>query len=213
MKEFQSAPPFSVADYVDGNVPQDQLDEIGGVMPLRNQELEQLVDRSCVAVVYDSDISINDGPVANLQGARYGLFFFTVLDVGPPGTLPESGSSTSLFELLIRVDPVPDAFCLEGDNDECVTELASDEVCMDDFLAECVCSTNGGGTATCDPAEFCGLDPGECEPTVINDCADDFFELICEPGGALDDFLNDKCDMCCLPGDLFCECLSGGGGL
>ena len=38
-------------------------------IPLRNLDLFGLVGRSCVAVVYDSDISMNYMPVqANLQG-------------------------------------------------------------------------------------------------------------------------------------------------
>ena len=60
---------------------------------------------SFVAVVYDSDISINYGPLtANLQGARYGLLFFTVLDAIPPGGLPESGSGSSQLDLVIQID-------------------------------------------------------------------------------------------------------------
>ena len=45
---------------------------------------------------------------ANLQGARYGLFYFTVLSVeDAPAGLPESGSTSSLNVLRIRVDPPP----------------------------------------------------------------------------------------------------------
>ena len=82
--------------------PQSQLDEIYGVAPLGDAELAALVGQSCVAVVYDSDISINDGPIANLQGGRYGLLYFTVLDAIEPGSIPESGSDSSLLDLVIR---------------------------------------------------------------------------------------------------------------
>ena len=97
--------PWSVEDYAAGKVPQDQLDKIDDVMPIRNQDLYRMIGLTCTAVVYDSDISMNFVPIqGNLQGARYGLFTFTVLDVQVAGTLEESGSSTSLYELLVRVE-------------------------------------------------------------------------------------------------------------
>ncbi|MGH7723924.1 MAG: FlgD immunoglobulin-like domain containing protein [Candidatus Eiseniibacteriota bacterium] len=106
--------PWSLEDFVAGTVPQSQLDKIRDVNPLQTPELQLLEGHSFVAVVYDSDISMNYGPTnGNLQGARLGLFFFTVLDVIPPGTLPESGSDTSQWDLVIRVDPVPEDFCVE----------------------------------------------------------------------------------------------------
>lgn len=97
--------PFKVQGYAAGTIPQSQLDKIADVMPIRNQELAKLVGLKCVAVVYDSDISMNYLPInANLQGARYGLFTFTVLDVVLAGTLAESKSDTSLYDLLVRVE-------------------------------------------------------------------------------------------------------------
>jgi len=100
--------PWSLQDFVDGTVNKDQLDKIANVQPLRNPGLQALVGGRFAAVVYDSDISINYDPLnANLQGSRYGLFFFTVLEVIPPGSLSESGSSDSLFDLKIRVDVNP----------------------------------------------------------------------------------------------------------
>ena len=97
--------PFDLGDFAAGVVPQDQLDKIPDVMPLRNQELVQLVGRTCVGVVYDSDISMNYEPInANLQGARLGLFTFTVLAVEVPGYLPEATSSSSLYSLWVRVE-------------------------------------------------------------------------------------------------------------
>ena len=40
---------------------------------------------------------------------RYGLFTFTVLAVEVPGSLDESGSSTSLYDLWLRVEPPAEA--------------------------------------------------------------------------------------------------------
>jgi hypothetical protein len=111
--------PFTLEDFVAGVVPQDKLDKVDDVMPLRNQEIAETVGQCFVAVVYDSDISMNYEPLqANLQGARYGLFYFTVLavetagpepdSVGPPNSLPESRSDTSLYDVWIRVDEVCD---------------------------------------------------------------------------------------------------------
>lgn len=97
--------PWTIADYIDGVVPQDQLDKIPDVMPLRNHELIALIGQTCVAVVYDSDISMNYEPInANLQGARYGLFYFTVLGYEVPGHLDEAQSSTSLVSLWLRIE-------------------------------------------------------------------------------------------------------------
>ena len=98
--------PWSVGDFVAGTVPQSALDEILGVTPLHTAHLMDLVGKSCVAVVYDSDISMNYGPInGNLKGARYGLLFFTVVDLIPPGSIPESGSSSSQWDLVVRIDP------------------------------------------------------------------------------------------------------------
>jgi hypothetical protein len=98
--------PFTLADYVAGTVPQSALDPVFDVMPFRNHDLYDLVGKTCVAVVYDSDISMNYLPIqGNLQGARYGLFRFQVLDVVVPGSLPESGSSTSLYDVMLMVLP------------------------------------------------------------------------------------------------------------
>lgn len=101
--------------FVAGSLPQDLLDKVRYVMPFRNQDLVQLVGKTCVAVVYDSDISMNYEPIyANLQGERYGLFAFTVLAVETAGnndldehpyTLPESKSSSTLYDLWLRVEP------------------------------------------------------------------------------------------------------------
>jgi hypothetical protein len=100
------SPPWSLTSFFDGTVPQNQLDEIANVMPLRNQDLAKLIGTTCVALVYDSDISMNFNPLkGNLQGDRLGLFAFTVLDVVQPGLIPESTSDNSLYDLVIRVEP------------------------------------------------------------------------------------------------------------
>jgi hypothetical protein len=92
--------------FVEGTLAQKNLDKVRDVMPLRNQDLIQLVGKTCTAIVYDSDISINYLPLyANLQGRRYGAFTFKVEAAEVPGTLPESSSSTSLYDLWLRVLP------------------------------------------------------------------------------------------------------------
>jgi len=119
--------------FAQGTLPQDRLDKVCHVMPYRNHELLQLVGRTCVAVVYDSDVNMDYVKVyANLQGERYGLFTFEVLgtplcdcgDKAPtcpplvgvtssdglelPGDIPESTSSTSLYDLWIKALPPQD---------------------------------------------------------------------------------------------------------
>lgn len=97
--------PFTIADYAAGIVPQADLDPVYDVMPLRNHDIYSMIGLTCVAVVYDSDISQNFVVIqGNLQGGRLGLFRFTVLDVLLPGTIPESQSSTSLYDLVVRVE-------------------------------------------------------------------------------------------------------------
>ncbi|MCP3938532.1 MAG: hypothetical protein GY708_24560, partial [Actinomycetia bacterium] len=92
--------------FIDGTLPQHLLDKVRDVMPLRNPELLALVGRTCTAIVYDSDISIDYEPLyANLQGERYGKFTFKVLAVEVPGSIPESQSSTSLYDLWLEVLP------------------------------------------------------------------------------------------------------------
>lgn len=88
--------PLSLNDFLAGNLPQANLDEVLDVQPLGNAQLNDLVGKSCTAIVYDSDISINVAPLqANLQGARLGRFNFTVQAVVP---------SSELSNLTIRVD-------------------------------------------------------------------------------------------------------------
>ena len=95
-----------VTAFANGTLPQDKLDKVLGVMPLGNQDLAQLVGKKCVAVVYDSDISMNYDPIyANLQGDRLGSFAFTVLGAEVPGSIPESQPEMSVYDLWLRVEP------------------------------------------------------------------------------------------------------------
>jgi hypothetical protein len=78
-------------------------------MPLRNQELAKLVGKTCVAIVYDSDIGMNYEPIfANLQGERYGKWTFKIEALEIAGSLPTSKSSTSLYDFWYRVLPPED---------------------------------------------------------------------------------------------------------
>ncbi|MEN8375306.1 MAG: DUF11 domain-containing protein, partial [Gemmatimonadota bacterium] len=78
-----------------GADPEILLDEIPDVIPLRADGLYMLIGMTLCAVVYDSDISINYGPIqGNLQGANLGTVAFLVLDVRTllglsSSTLPE----------------------------------------------------------------------------------------------------------------------------
>ena len=96
-----------IEQFADGTLAQFQLDKVCDVVPLRNQDLEQFVGKTCVAVVYDSDIGMNTEPLyANLQGGRLGQFTFevTALEVaGPDSVLPETRSDTSLYPLWLQI--------------------------------------------------------------------------------------------------------------
>lgn len=76
------------------------LDEIANVIPLRATALKMLVGYKVLAVVYDSDISINYSPLeGNLQGANLGLVAFEVLEVAQR----TDGSDSSLPAVSIRI--------------------------------------------------------------------------------------------------------------
>jgi hypothetical protein len=95
-----------IEEFAAGVIRQDCLDKVKNVMPLRSQDLIALVGRTCVAIVYDSDLSsTNYHPLyTSLQGRRDGAFSFTVEAYEVPGSLPESGSSTSLVDLWLRIE-------------------------------------------------------------------------------------------------------------
>jgi hypothetical protein len=108
-----------IEDLIAGTLPQSQLDKIFDVQPLRDLDLITMVGHTCTALVWDSDISMNynDRRTANLQGARYGLFTFKILDIVKPQAsnslpaIPESTSSTSFFDVILEVLPPPEYYC------------------------------------------------------------------------------------------------------
>ncbi len=96
-----------------GTVPQNRLDNIKDVRPLRARGIEMLEGETVCAVVYDSDISINYRTTApfqigNLQGATLGIVAFTVLDNGV--NKMNRFSSSTLPEAQIRIEKAAD-FC------------------------------------------------------------------------------------------------------
>ena len=82
------------------------LDQVPQVVPLRCDGLQLLEGRTVLALVHDSDISINYGPITgNLKGSYLGLAAFQVVDVVQRAGTPNA-SSSSLCALVIRVvDP------------------------------------------------------------------------------------------------------------
>jgi hypothetical protein len=76
------------------------LDEIPNVTPLRATGLAMLTGSTVLAVVYDSDVSINYSPLeGNLQGAKLGIVAFDVLAVRER----TDGSTSSLPAVTIRI--------------------------------------------------------------------------------------------------------------
>ncbi|PKD17115.1 hypothetical protein APR41_06685 [Salegentibacter salinarum] len=79
---------------------EDLLDEISDITPLRATGLSMLTGQTIIAVVYDSDISINYDPLeGNLQGENLGVVAFEVLNV----TERTDGSSSALPSVNIRI--------------------------------------------------------------------------------------------------------------
>lgn len=76
------------------------LDKIPDVTPLRATGLRMLIGKTVIAVVYDSDVSINYSPLlGNLQGANLGIVAFDVLEV----TERRDASTSSLPRVTIRI--------------------------------------------------------------------------------------------------------------
>ena len=86
-----------------GNDPEKYLDKIPNVTPLRATGLKMLTGKTVLAVVYDSDVAINYGPLnGSLKGDNLGLVAFDVLEV----RRRTDGSSGSLPSVTIRIRSV-----------------------------------------------------------------------------------------------------------
>ncbi|HSP11945.1 MAG TPA: hypothetical protein VLO29_05405 [Salegentibacter sp.] len=87
-----------------GGEDDDLLDEVHHVIPLRATSLAMLTGQSVIAVVYDSDISINYDPITgNLQGENLGIVAFEVIDV----TERQDGSDSDLPAVRIKIMEAP----------------------------------------------------------------------------------------------------------
>lgn len=83
-----------------GNDKEKWLDKIPGVTPLRATGLRMLVGQTILAVVYDSDVSINYGPLnGSLKGENLGLVALQVTRV----TRRTDGSSGSLPAVTVKI--------------------------------------------------------------------------------------------------------------
>ena len=86
------------------------LDKVPDVTPLRATGLKLLLGRRVCAVVYDSDVSINYGPLnGSLKGDNLGRVALEVVGV----TRFDGGSSSSLPKLRVRILDA-DAVCAES---------------------------------------------------------------------------------------------------
>jgi len=163
--------PITPQDYYEGNIADEStLDKTPGVFALGNADLNALIGQCICAVVYDSDVSMTDTSEANLQGATLGLTAFFVVDVIAPGTLPESGSSSSLNDVLIeladpndvptlcQVAPTPEpSICSNGCDDvnSCTADACSQSTgfCSHEFnTADSSCSATVGSNVIIDCA-------------------------------------------------------------
>lgn len=76
------------------------LDKIPDIVPLRATGLSMLTGKTVLAVVYDSEISINYSPLlGNLMGANLGIVSFDVLEVSER----KDGSTSSLPKVRVRI--------------------------------------------------------------------------------------------------------------
>ncbi|WP_407523834.1 hypothetical protein PDL71_18065 [Lacibacter sp. MH-610] len=86
-----------------GNDPEKYLDKIPDVTPLRATGIKMLTGKTVLAVVYDSDVAINFGPLYGiLKGDNLGVVAFDVLETRKR----TDGSSGSLPSVTIRIRSV-----------------------------------------------------------------------------------------------------------
>lgn len=91
---------YKAAPGLGGNGNEDLLDEVPDIIPLRARGLKMLVNQVVIAVVYDSDISINYDPIeASLKGATLGVVAFKVLSISKR----TDGSSSDLPVMKIKI--------------------------------------------------------------------------------------------------------------
>lgn len=96
---------WSLQDFFEGQVPEEQLANVKDVIPLSNQNLANLLGRTCVAIAYEDDIVVDvTKNQTDLRGKRYGRFAFTVLGMEVPDGETENADAT-LYELWVRVEP------------------------------------------------------------------------------------------------------------
>ncbi|MBP6687192.1 MAG: hypothetical protein KA160_04970, partial [Lacibacter sp.] len=89
-----------------GNDPEKYLDNIPNVTPLRATGLKMLIGQTVLAVIYDSDVSINYSPLnGSLKGNNLGIVAFDVMEVKNR----TDGSSGSLPAITIRIRDVAQA--------------------------------------------------------------------------------------------------------
>jgi hypothetical protein len=122
-----------ISNFIGGTVPQDQLDKVPGVQPLRSLGLVKLIGKPICAVVYDSDVSINYGSSApwtdgNLQGETLGIVAFKALDVVKltgfsSSSLPEAqveildANSSCAGAFHLQDAPIPESSSVPNDVD------------------------------------------------------------------------------------------------
>jgi hypothetical protein len=93
-----------------GSNPEARLDKVPRVTPLRASALKLLVGRQVCAVVYDSDIGINYGPLnGSLKGENLGTVAFKVKSVAP-----RTGKSSSSLPLVTLEISDADHVCEQG---------------------------------------------------------------------------------------------------
>lgn len=86
--------------------PENLLDKIPNVTPLRARGLKMLTGKTILAVVYDGDVSINYGPLnGSLKGETLGLVALEILNV----VRRTDGSSGSLPKITVKIVSVEDA--------------------------------------------------------------------------------------------------------
>lgn len=96
---------WSLEDFVEGNISENQLANVVDVIPLHNQELVHLLGRTCVAVAHEDEITVDTAAnQTDLRIQRYGRLAFTVIGITVPDENTGGSVDDRFYDLRIRIE-------------------------------------------------------------------------------------------------------------
>jgi len=100
---------WTLQDFVDGHVSAEQLANVVDVIPLHNQELRHLLGRSCVALVYQDELTTETtANQTDLRKPRNGRLAFTLVGMAISEGNTATSANDSYYDLWLRIEPPTD---------------------------------------------------------------------------------------------------------